>query len=151
MKRSLIVLVALLLLPGATHAQTRQTSGSQILVTACRPHLHTIAQAHPWINPYGIYERNLVLFPAFDAFLAISYKNQAGVAAKEVDFGLVARGSLIAIAKDLGTFSPGVDIDHEFVVSREIFPLGTTFPVCSVLRVRYADGSVWLNPSPPEP
>jgi hypothetical protein len=128
----------------------QQTAGSKIDVTQCYPHRHTAGQAHPWIDPYGVM-RSPDDFPYYDGFLAISYKNEASVAATEVDFGLVARGSLIAVAKDAGTFSPDVMIDHEFVVSREIFPIGTAFPYCSVLRVKYADGSTWHNPNPPEP
>jgi hypothetical protein len=150
MKYLTIILAAALLLPTSALAQFRQTRGSQIFVMGCRPHVHTAAQAHPWVSPYGVRESNLGAFPAYDGFLAISYKNQAYIAADEVDFGLVARGSLIAIARDVGTFSPGVEIDHEFVVSREIFPIGTSFPICRVLRVKYADGSVWHNPSPPD-
>lgn len=33
----------------------------------------------------------------------------------------------------------------------KIFPIGTAFPYCAVLRVQYADGSVWQNPNPPAP
>ena len=62
----------------------------------------------------------------------ISYRNTANVAATEVDFGLVARGNLISIARDT-------------------FPIGTAFPYCAVMRVKYADGSVWENPHPPMP
>lgn len=71
--------------------------------------------------------------------------------ASEIDFGLVSRGSLIALAKDLGTFSRGAQIDHEFSVDPEIFPIGTAFPYCAVMRVKYADGTQWRNPDPPQP
>jgi hypothetical protein len=81
----------------------------------------------------------------------VSYTNDAHKAASEVDFGLVSRDSLIAVAKDAGTFSPGVRIDHEFSVDPEIFPIGTSFPYRAVLRVKYADGSAWLNRSSPQP
>ena len=130
-------------------AMTMQTPHSQILVSSCSAHRHYSAtQAHPWIDPYGIW-RSSSTFRIADGFLAIDYTNQAPVAAKEIDFGLVARGSLIAAAKDVGTFSPGVLIQHEFVVSSEIFPLRTSYLACIVLRVKYADGTVWHNPAPP--
>jgi hypothetical protein len=90
-------------------------------------------------------------FPSWDAFLGVSYTNQASIAATEVDFGLVARGTLVAVAKDVGSFAPDAQINHEFVVSREIFPLHTAAPYCAVLRVKYADGSVWHNAHAPEP
>lgn len=127
---------------------TPQTPGSHILVTSCRPHEHTGREAHPFIDPYGQWHRNSRDFPAFDAFLAIGYQNRSRLVASEVDFGLVVRGSLIAVVKDVGIFAPGAAIDHEFVVSREIFPLQTHAPFCEVLHVKYADGSNWFNLHP---
>ena len=152
MTRLILALAAALLLTTVSaHAQTlQQTPGSRIVVTACDPHIHSAGTGHPWIDPYGVWHYDIgeTVFPSFDAFLAISYQNQAPVAATEIDFGLVARGSLIAVAKDVGTFSTGITIDHEFVVSREIFPIGTSLPFCEVLRVKYADGTTWSNMHP---
>lgn len=144
-----LVLATALLAPIGASAQMLQTHGSNILVMECNPHRHTAAQAHPWIDPYGYWHYGLSNFPSWDAFLTIGYKNEAALPATEIDFGLVAGGSLIAVAKDVGTFSPGVQIDHEFVVSGEIFPV-VSVPYCAVLRVKYADGSIWQNPLPPE-
>jgi hypothetical protein len=127
----------------------KQTPGSRIVVASCDPHVHTAMQSHAWIDPYGNY--HTTGFPAFDGFLGVTYKNVASVTATEVDFGLVARGSLVAVAKDVGSFATNASIDHEFVISREVFPLGTSFPQCAVMRVKYANGTVWNNPSPPEP
>ncbi|HVA27110.1 MAG TPA: hypothetical protein VNF68_02955 [Candidatus Baltobacteraceae bacterium] len=142
-----VILAAALLAPIVASAQIKQTPGSKILVTACDAHRHTAAEAHPWIDPYGAWHYHT--FPYQDAFLTISYANQASINATEIDFGLVARGWLIAVARDVGAFSPGVAIDHEFVVSPEIFPIGTALPYCAVMRVKYADGSIWVNPTPP--
>ena len=143
------IVLALLVVAIVSADTQQQTPGSKILVSQCNPHRHTPAQAHPWIDPYGLShgESN---FPSWDAFLTISYQNQASVAATEVGFGLVTRGSLVAVAKDRGSFSKDTKIDHEFVVTSEIFPLGTTPPYCSVLWVKYADGTMWVNPKPPE-
>ena len=150
MKALLIALsCALLALTVASADTLPQTPGSKILLTECYPHRHTPAQAHSWIDPYGT-PHDQSNFPSWDAFLGISYRNQASVAATEIGFGLVSQGSLIAVAKDLGTFSPNVAIDHEFVVSSEIFPLKTPQPTCVVLWVKYADGTMWVNSSPPQ-
>ena len=120
-----------------------QTPGSQIHVANCEPHRHRADYAgHPWIDPYGGYHtaRN---FPRDDGFLAISYSNERPTAATEVEFGLISRGYLIAVVKDVGKFSRGVTIDHEFSLDREVFPIGTALPQCAVLYVKYADGSDW--------
>ena len=142
---------AALTLPNLASAQPhlRQTPGSQITVSQCRPHLHTAAQAHPWIDPYGYWHYH-GFFPYEEGFLEITYVNNANVAATEIDFGLVARHSLIAVVTDKGTFSPGATVDHEFSVDRQIFPIGTEFPYCAVMRVIYTDGSTWTNPRIPQ-
>ncbi|HEV2261956.1 MAG TPA: hypothetical protein VGR69_06705 [Candidatus Rubrimentiphilum sp.] len=128
----------------------KQTPGSQITVSQCDPHRHAVGTVgHPWIDPYGNLH-TAANFPYSEGFLAITYSNNAPKVATEVDFGLVSRGSLIAVANDRGTFSPGVNIDHEFDVSPEIFPIGTSFPYCAVIRVKYADGTEWRNPNPPQ-
>ena len=133
---------------GADEPETRQTPGSHITIVDCYPHQHAAGVSHPWIDPYGTYHSQGT-FPSDEGFLGIDYKNDTTVAAIEIDFGLVARDSLVATAKDIGTFSPGTEIKHEFVISREVFPIGTTFPYCAVLRVKYSDGSEWHNPNPP--
>lgn len=153
-KRLFRLLAALLVvLPCAAAAQEplQQTRGSHIEVTWCHPHIHTAVERHPWIDVWGRWHPG-PYFPYWDAFLGISYRNTASVAAKEVDFGLVARGYLVAVARDVGTFSPGVLIaDHEFSIARDVYPLGTEFPYCAVLRVKYTDGTEWQNPNPPMP
>jgi hypothetical protein len=152
--RGVFLVLSLALIPGVGAAVTvsppqRQTPGSNIVVADCDPHRHTAAQAHPWIDPYGVWQYPPYTFPSWDAFLGITYKNEAAVAATEVDFGLVSRGNLVAVAKDVGRFSTGASVDHEFVISREILPVEREY--CAVLQVKYADGSTWKNPAPPEP
>ena len=142
--------VALGLTLPAAGQQLQQTPGSRITVTQCYPHRHRVGSSHPWVDPYGIYHTPR-RFPYTEGFLAVTYMNDARKAASEVDFGLVSRGSLIAVAKDVGNFSNGAKIAHEFSLDPEVFPIGTAFPYCAVLRVKYADGSVWENPRPPAP
>jgi hypothetical protein len=146
------LLAATILIPltGTEQIAPRQTPGSRIHVTQCEPHQHTAGSAfHPWIDPYGYWHRTGD-FPYRDGFLAVTYMNNAPVPATEVDFGLVARGSLVAAATDKGTFSQGVPISHEFTIDPNVFPIGTSFPYCAVLRVRYANGREWDNPRPPQ-
>jgi hypothetical protein len=135
-------------------AQVQQTPFSNITITQCNPHIHPAGVSHPWIDPYG-FVHQIDDFPFSEAFLAVTYTNMAAQPATAVDFGLVSRGDLIAVAHDTGTFSPGAVINHEFVINRQIFPRilpdpsGNNAPACAVLKVTYADGSVWRNPAPP--
>lgn len=145
----LTLVIAAAAIPAAAQ-DMRQTPGSHVTVTQCSPHQHRVGTAaHPWIDPYGVYH-DVGNFPYTVGFLAITYTNDAPSAAKEIDFGLVSRGSLIALAKDVGSFSSGAKIDHEFSLDPEVFPIGTALPYCAVLRVKYADGTEWRNPNMPE-
>lgn len=148
--RSFLICALLAAIPAAAQ-EPRQTPGSNIAVEQCNAHRHSAGSpGHAWIDPYGRYH-GLGNFPYSVGFLAIEYMNTAHKAAREIDFGLVSRGSLIALAKDVGTFSSGTRITHEFSLDPEVFPIGTAFPYCAVMRVKYADGTEWHNPSPPEP
>lgn len=153
MKRygTLLLVAAWLFAVPASAQDLRQTRGSNITVEQCNPHRHSAGSpGHTWIDPYGnLHGRGN--FPYTVGFLAVEYTNDARKTAREIDFGLVSRGSLIALAKDVGTFSRGVRINHEFSLDPEVFPIGTAFPFCAVMRVKYADGTEWRNPAPPQP
>jgi hypothetical protein len=147
----LLTIGVLLAAVPAAAQELRQTPGSHITVDQCNAHRHAGGSpGHAWIDPYGRYH-GMGNFPYYVGFLAIEYVNEARKPAKEVDFGLVSRGSLIALAKDVGTFSSGARIAHEFSIDPEAFPIGTAFPYCAVMRVKYADGTEWRNPNPPQP
>ncbi len=77
--------------------------------------------------------------------LAIDYKNQGSKVATAIEFGLVARGHLVAEVRDVGTFSPGAEIKHRFGISKNVFPLGTGLAQCLPLRVTYQDGTHWRS------
>ena len=77
--------------------------------------------------------------------LAIDYTNVGTKVAKVIEFGLIARGQLVAEVRDVGTFSPGAEIKHKFGLSRNVFPLGTGLPQCLPLRITYEDGTKWRS------
>ena len=77
--------------------------------------------------------------------LSIDYTNVGAKVAMEIEFGLVARGHLVAEVRDVGTFSPGAEIKHRFGLSPNVFPLGTSLAQCLPLRITYQDGSKWRS------
>jgi len=81
--------------------------------------------------------------------LSIDYANAMSKPMKEIEFGLVANGNLVAEVKDVGTFSPGVEIKHEFGLSPNVFPLRTALTRCVPLKIVYEDGTKWTNPHLP--
>lgn len=81
-----------------------------------------------------------------DPQLGIDYTNVSPKAMKEIEFGLVANNNLVAEVKDVGTFSPGVEIKHKFGVSANIFPLQTALAQCVPLKITFEDGTKWKSP-----
>jgi hypothetical protein len=84
-----------------------------------------------------------------DPQLAIDYTNTSHQVMKEIEFGLIANGNLVAEVKDVGKFSPGVEIKHKFGLSHNVFPLQTSLTYCPPLKILYADGTKWKNPNLP--
>jgi hypothetical protein len=81
--------------------------------------------------------------------LGIDYVNVTHSVMKQIEFGLIVRGALIAEVKDVGTFSPGAEIKHKFGVSPNIFPIQTSYAKCVALKIQFADGTTWKNPHLP--
>ncbi|HZY97331.1 MAG TPA: hypothetical protein VFE35_09530 [Candidatus Cybelea sp.] len=81
--------------------------------------------------------------------LSIDYTNVTSEVMKDIEFGLVVHGNLVAEVRDVGTFSPGAEIKHEFGISPNVFPIQTSFARCVALKITFADGSKWKNPHLP--
>ncbi|MGZ3510220.1 MAG: hypothetical protein ACXWNK_02680 [Vulcanimicrobiaceae bacterium] len=70
------------------------------------------AGAYYWYDVYGY--RYLQPPIVGDPTLSIDYINVSPKVTKEIEFGLSARGHLVAEVRDVGTFSPNVEIKHAF-------------------------------------
>jgi hypothetical protein len=84
-----------------------------------------------------------------DPTLGIHYVNVTQNVMKQIEFGLIVRGELVAEVKDVGTFSPGAEIRHKFGLSPNVFPLQTSYAKCVPLKITFEDGSHWKNPHLP--
>jgi hypothetical protein len=156
-RRRLLVALAVLL-SGLTTTWSAANAEPPIQVKVCDPQPPSVtvpgfvAGYYP-LGPYyfsDVYGFQ-VLEPAMtgNPTLSIDYVNISDRIANTVEFGLVARGHLVAEVRDVGTFSPGVDIKHTFGLSPNVYPLGTGLPLCRPLRVKFADGTLWVNPHLP--
>jgi hypothetical protein len=143
----------------ATPGMAVQTAPHPVNVTACRPSRNVMV-SRGFVRAY--YPPNPYYFPTVYGYryyeppvrtsnptLAIDYSNATTKPMKEVEFGLVANGNLVAEVKDVGTFSPGVEIKHLFGLSPNVFPLGTALARCVPLKIVYEDGTKWTNPRLP--
>jgi len=147
---------ALAFLAFGTDAQAAELRATYpIHVTACDPRPGSYsypgfvpgyypAYRYWWYDPYGYYYYQPPL--ASNPTLAIEYFNAWSKVAKIVEFGLIAHRELIAEVRDVGTFSPGITIKHEFGLNPNVFPLGTSMAQCVPLQVVFEDGSQWTNP-----
>lgn len=101
-----------------------------------------------WYNVYG-YWYNEPALTTTNPELGIDYTNVSPKIMKEIEFGLIANGNLVAEVKDVGTFSPGAEIKHKFGLSHSIFPMQTSVTECVPLKVIFADGAKWVSPHLP--
>ncbi|HEY2476354.1 MAG TPA: hypothetical protein VGI19_16325 [Candidatus Cybelea sp.] len=166
-------LCALVSAPALTAAQTSHVAMTQasqvhvehpIQVNACNPQRnvsYNYAGYTPGFYPsYGLYGRYWgwpsVYGPSYyqypvenDPTLGIDYVNVTHHVMKEIEFGLIVHGNLVAEVKDVGTFSPGAEIKHKFGLNPNVFPLQTSYARCAPLRIKFEDGSHWKNPHLP--
>jgi hypothetical protein len=117
-----VVLASAAIAPAA--ADPVQTPGSNVTVTGCRAQLDKPP-------------------------LKIGYSNTAKQTATEVDFTVVTSAGTLRTVKDTGTFATGTPISHVFSLPEDASPLGLSSARCIVTKVVYADGTSWVNPSPP--
>ncbi len=107
-----------------------------------------------WRDPYGYRYRQYPVSASAhtsNPTLDIDYVNVTQSALAQIEFGLVAKGVLVAEVRDVGTFSPGAEIKHSFGLSPNVFPLGTGLSQCVPLHATYKNGTTWENPHLPNP
>ena len=105
---------------------------------------------YAWTDPYG-FQYNQFPPSASSGTLSLDYMNVSSKVMTTIDFGLVARGRLVAEVRDVGKFSPHAEIKHQFGLDPNVFPLRTALATCIPLHIVFADGTSWKNPKlPPE-
>ncbi len=155
-----IVGVAMLLPVGAAAQAMHRTNPRPIQINTCNPqrNYYMAPGFAPAYYPYGAgpyWRWPSVYGPTYyqrpvrgNPTLGIDYVNRTHIVMKDVEFGLLVGGNLLAEVRDVGIFSPGAEIKHEFGVSHGIFPL-RGMAECVPLRITFADGSKWRNPHLP--
>lgn len=108
-----------------------------------------------WTDIYGrrVFEYPLPTAKTLRApELFVDFTNVGHLGIREIEFGLVAKGTVVSEVRDVGTFAPRAEIRHRYGLDPNIFPLGTASPECVPLRLTYADGTTWESPNrPPRP
>ena len=125
--------------PFAASAQT----SPPIAITDC-----SVQQYHPVSGPFWYPWGPRVFGSIYTDGLRIAYVNKTQKVADRVAFVVNYRGDVEHVV-DVGTFSPGVTIDHSFGQFSGLAFLGSRPNVCRVAAVRYTDGTTWRANSIP--
>lgn len=157
------VLCAGLVFVGVSGVAVAVVAGSPVTVNRCDPIQGTVrrppgfvrgfypaGRRYVWRDVYGSRFRQWP-FPVSTTAptLNIEYTNVTGDPIHTIEFGLVARGSLIYQVRDVGYFSQGAAIRHSFGLNPNVFPIGTGLAQCVPLRVTWHNGKTWTNPHLP--
>jgi hypothetical protein len=112
------------------------------------PGFYPYARPWYWGDPYGygFYQPPVT---TTNPTMYVDFTNITNKVMKDVVWGLVANGRLVAEARDVGTFSPGAEIKHKYGISINVFPLQTGLPQCIALAVTFDDGTHYRNPNLP--
>ena len=80
--------------------------------------------------------------------LVIQFANEGAMEADLVRFSVRYNGTDFFI-RDVGKFSPGIEIRHKFddLSGRYVFLAKTPLVDCAIDSVHFADGSVWSRPA----
>lgn len=120
-------------------------SRSPVTINSCQPRLSPASSASPNPNPLVA-----LLQPSTSNGIHIQFTNESTKTADLVNFDVNSNGSHFVI-RDVGTFSPGISIDHRYsngAGQAYILPAFIAPKIhCRVASVRFTDGSVW--PVPP--
>jgi hypothetical protein len=149
MRNMLAFLSAVALTTAVAHADAAQTPGSKIAVSQCTLKLAGDTTITPGANGSGNSE-TVTLGTSSASSIRIGYTNEAAIAAAEVDFSLVGRSGSMTSVKDVAKIGAGAEIQHDFKIHLNAFPLNPGATKCIVTKVLYADGSSWVNPAPPQ-
>lgn len=157
-----IALVAAVLSTAVPAAALETVLNDPLKVTTCEPEFYTGMPTYVGIAPYyphfpywqytmnypwnGFWYNPPVMLTS-SATLTVNYSNQTQKVMKNIRFGLIANGMLVAEVRDVGTFSPGIEIKHDLPLSTNVFPIQTALPLCLPLEITFDDGSTWMNPS----
>jgi len=114
------------------------------------PAFYPFGPAYYWRDPYGFNYYQPPVAVDQNGTLYLDYVNVTPHVMGTIDFGLIAHGRLVAEVRDVGTFSPHVEIKHQFGLDPNVFPLRTALARCVPLHIAFKDGTPpWTNPNLP--
>jgi hypothetical protein len=129
-----LIAASFITMPAGVHAQT--AGSAPVVINACGPMLN------------GNNTQNLFGVPVASSSsgIKIQFTNESAKTANLINFAVDSNGESFVI-RDVGTFSPGIEITHKFTNgSGQAFVLPQLIAPkisCHVQSVGFTDGSVW--------
>lgn len=121
-------------------AASAQEAGDMVSVAGCAVSDALGPQTFMGVDGREVYQ------PGTPAMLMIDFKNSASKPIKAIDFGYLQHGKVLAVVRDVGSFTPGASIMHAFSFHDMAMFSHVTSMSCVPLRIRYADGTEWKAP-----
>lgn len=137
------VAAAMVLLPLAPIAGSTAPMADVIRVEGCAASAGHAQQS--FMGPF----HEMITQPSLPPMAMIDFSNVSNDPITSVEFGLVAGGKVLAIVRDDGSFAPNARIMHAYGIEAAAVPPAGTIAECVPLRVHYANGTTWMNPSMP--
>jgi len=81
--------------------------------------------------------------------LMVDFENSSTKPIRSVEIAYLQNNKVSAVVRDDGDFAPHAAIMHAFYVKPAALLSSNTSMSCVALRVRYQDGSAWINPHAP--
>jgi hypothetical protein len=144
--RAAALLLVSLAFPISARAQnplnlSTSSAQSPVSINSCTPIIATPPPTSPTPNPFA-----QLLTPRTSYGMRIQFTNESNKVADLVNFEVKSNGVQFII-RDVGTFSPGTEIDHKYRNGAgQAFVLPAFIPpdvTCRVLSVRFVDRTVW--------
>jgi hypothetical protein len=122
-----VMLVAI----GAIATIVPAQAAAPILIKSCtivkpKPLSHMAGGTHVVYVNLGKHTASMVTF-------AVGYRNAAQHFLRRVD--------------DVGSFTPGVTIDHTLSLYNDVTYSGAQTSMCAAVRVKYQGGTIWMAPT----
>lgn len=137
------VALAVLSSPLTSMAALAEPASTPVRIEGC-----AASKAKPALTFVSIFGEQISQ-PALPAMLMVDFTNNSARSVGAIDFGVVSSGKLVAMFRDTGMFAPNARIMHAFGISESAVPADASSTSCVPLRVQYADGTSWMNPSMP--
>lgn len=146
--RDMIIFLRTPLAIGAMVAWAAIPAGAASMPDVVRVNACVASAGEPTQTFVGPFEQRVVQ-PGLPPMVMVDFSNVSDSSIASVEFGVVSGGKVVAMVRDVGSFAPNAAIMHAYGIAASAVPPSGVRAQCIPLRIRYADGTEWMNPNMP--